>query len=287
MKSFFGDKVWVILLVVVALLALVILAAGLGEMEFGQPFNIKMDRSSAFDFSSLEAGKGVRWFQYLIPGLLVILYLLMLSPARPRPGGGIFNALLRSFAFLMFFMIVLGAFARQGGFFTQNVLDGLPVPGAGGEGLDEFAPPTLTSGSVLAITLALIAVSAVFVVIIINRMFDRFYKPKADMSEIAGIAREALHGLGNPVASKNAIIRCYFEMSRAVQEKQGVVREEAATPAEFAARLGALGLPRGAVHGLTGVFEQVRYGRKQADAREIEEAKQCLTEIIKACETKR
>ncbi len=287
MKSFFGDKTWVILLVIGALLALVILAAGLGEMEFGQPFDFRLDRSNTLDISSIKAGEGVRWFQYLIPGLLIILYLLMLSPARPRPGGGIFNALFRSFGFLMFFMIFMGAFARQGVFFTQNALEGLPVPGAGEDGLGEFVPPTLTSGSTFAITLLLIAVSAVLVVLVINYMFDRYYKPKSDAEEIAEIAREALHGLADPVTSKNAIIRCYFEMNRAVEEKQGVVREEAATPAEFAARLGRLGLPHDAVHGLTGVFERVRYGSKEADAREIEEAKQCLTEIIRACEMKR
>lgn len=35
MKSFFGDKTWIVLLAVLAFLGLVILAAGLGEMEFG------------------------------------------------------------------------------------------------------------------------------------------------------------------------------------------------------------------------------------------------------------
>jgi hypothetical protein len=129
-------------------------------------------------------------------------------------------------------------------------------------------------------------VTGIFVVVLVNRAFDRFYKPRTGMDEIAEIARTTLNRLSHGSVSKNVIVRCYLDMNRVLEEKREIVRDAAATPGEFAARLEALGLPGGAVHGLTGVFERVRYGGKEADAGEIKEAKRCLTEILKACETR-
>lgn len=284
MKSFFGDKVWIILLVFGAFVAIVILASGLGEMEFGQPFVTRLERNNTFDYSDFEPGSGSRWFRYLIPAMLLVMYLLMLGPVRPQRGISIAKAVFRAIGFILFLTLVLGAFARQGGFLAQEALEGLPLPGESAPG--EFAPPTLTSGSTLGITLLLIFVVGILVVFIVNRAFDRFYRPQPGMDEIAEIARTALTGLSDGEASKNVIIRCYMDMNRMVGEKRGLVRENASTPAEFAGQLARMGLPRGAVDGLTGVFERVRYGGKEADANEIEEAKRCLTLILRACEMK-
>lgn len=284
MKSFFGDKVWIILLVFGAFVAIVILASGLGEMEFGQPFVTRLERNNTFDYSDFEPGSGSRWFRYLIPAMLLVMYLLMLGPVRPQRGISIAKAVFRAIGFILFLTLVLGAFARQGGFLAQEALEGLPLPGESAPG--EFAPPTLTSGSTLGITLLLIFVVGILVVFIVNRAFDRFYRPQPGMDEIAEIARTALTGLSDGEASKNVIIRCYLDMNRMVGEKRGLVRENASTPAEFAGQLARMGLPRGAVDGLTGVFERVRYGGKEADANEIEEAKRCLTLILRACEMK-
>lgn len=284
MKSFFGDKVWIILLVFGAFVAIIILASGLGEMEFGQPFVTRLERNNTFDYSDFEPGSGSRWFRYLIPAMLLVMYLLMLGPVRPQRGISIAKAVFRAIGFILFLTLVLGAFARQGGFLAQEALEGLPLPGESAPG--EFAPPTLTSGSTLGITLLLIFVVGILVVFIVNRAFDRFYRPQPGMDEIAEIARTALTGLSDGEASKNVIIRCYMDMNRMVGEKRGLVRENASTPAEFAGQLARMGLPRGAVDGLTGVFERVRYGGKEADANEIEEAKRCLTLILRACEMK-
>ncbi len=286
MKSFFGDKFWVILLVVGAFVALVILASGLGEMEFGQPFITRLERNNTFDFSDFEPGSGSRWFRYLIPVMLLVIYLLMLGPVRPQKETSILNALLRAVGFVLFFAVVLGAFARQGGLLSEEIMEGLPVPGVGDSAPGEFAPPTLTSGSTLGITLLLVFLFGVLAVFIVNRIFDRFYKPQPGMDEIAGIAHAALTGLSEGKGSKNAIVRCYMDMNRVVGEKRRLTREDGSTPAEFAGQLARMGLPREAVDGLTGVFERVRYGGKEADANEIEEAKRCLTVILRACEKK-
>lgn len=284
MKSFFGDKFWVILLVIGALIALVILASGLGEMEFGQPFAVRLSRNNTFDFSELEPGSGYRWFRYLIPGLLLVMYLLMLGPVRPQKETNILTAVLRAIGFILFFTLVLGGFARQGGFLAQEALEGLPLPG--GDVPTEFSPPTLTSRSALGVALLLIIILGALAVFAVNRIFDRFYKPNPGMDEIAEIARAALTNLSAGNASKDIIVRCYLDMNRVVEEKRGLVRENASTPAEFAEQLERLGLPREAVNGLTGVFERVRYGGKEANSDEVKEAKRCLMDILKACGTK-
>lgn len=233
----------------------------------------------------MQPGSG-SWLRYLIPTLFILMFLLMLVPTRPRHGSSTMNALMRALGFVLFFVLVLGSFAKQGGLLAQEALAGLPAPGAGETGIEDFAPQTLTSGWALGLTLFLTLALGLVLVFLVNRVFDRFYKPKNDMDEIAGIARAALNGLSDGIKSKNAIVRCYLEMNRVVEEKRGLVREAAMTPGEFASRLGALGLPLDAVHGLTEVFERVRYGGQEAGAKDIKEAKRCLTGILKACETK-
>lgn len=287
MKSIFGDKMWIILLAIGAFIALVILASGLGNMEFAQPFSVRLNRNAApLDFSEMKPGTGVLWFRYLVPGLFLLIFLLMLGPVRPQRGISVMNALMRAIAFILFFTLVLGPLARQGGFLSAEALEGLPAPGAGEAGSGEFAPPTLTSGWAIWISSLLVVAFGFVFLFVLNRAFDRWFKPATRMNEIAEIARTTLDHISGMNPSKNAIIRCYLEMNKVVGEKRGVVREAAATPAEFASRLEGMGLPRSAVQGLTDVFERVRYGGQEVSAEEIKEARRCLTGILKACGTK-
>ncbi len=287
MKSFFENKIWVILLAVGAFIGLVVLASGLGEMEFQPMFAMGMQRgANPYDFSSIDSGMGSQWVRYLVPGLLLLMYLLLLGRPEPRKGSSLWGTLLRTFAFIVFFVVVFGQMAKQGGFLSEEVLAGLPGAGAGDVQLQEFSAPEVTAGWAFWITSLLVLVFGVVVVFFINRAFDRFFKPPQDMDELAEIARTALNDLSGAKSSKNVIVRCYLDMNHVVGEKRGLVRDAAATPAEFAVRLEVLGLPLDAVHGLTEVFERVRYGGRDASPEEIKEAKRCLTQILKACETK-
>jgi hypothetical protein len=115
---------------------------------------------------------------------------------------------------------------------------------------------------------------------------DRWFQPKTGLEEIADIARSALDDLSKNKESRNVIIRSYTRMNAAVNQYRGIAREEAMTPAEFASHLEKAGLPGNAIHGLTRVFEKVRYGGQSVSPEEIKEAKQCLTSILTACEAK-
>jgi hypothetical protein len=72
-------------------------------------------------------------------------------------------------------------------------------------------------------------------------------------------------------------------MSRVVGERQGLRREYAMTPAEFAVRLENAGLPREPVRRLTRLFESARYGARTSTQDDIDEAVDCLTSILKYC----
>ena len=78
-------------------------------------------------------------------------------------------------------------------------------------------------------------------------------------------------------------MNCYARMSAAVSRKRGLVRKEAMTPAEFARRLEQAGLPGDPVQRLTRLFESVRYGAKQSNQNEINEAVSCLKAILHFC----
>lgn len=287
MKSFFENKIWVILLAVGAFMGLIVLASGLGEMEFPSMFAISMrPDSNPFDFSSIDSGVGSQWVRYLVPGLLLLMYLLLLGRPEPRKGSSLWGTLLRTLGFILFFVVVFSRMAKEGGFLSEEALAGLPGAGAGDVQLPEFSAPEVASGWSFWIMLLLVLVFGVVAVFLVNRAFDRFYKPPQDMDEIAEIARTALNDLSGAKPSKNVIVRCYLDMNHAVGEKRGLVRDAATTPAEFSVRLEAMGLPLDAVHGLTEVFERVRYGGRDASPEEIKEAKRCLTQILSACETK-
>jgi hypothetical protein len=103
------------------------------------------------------------------------------------------------------------------------------------------------------------------------------------LKEIADIARLSLKDLESGEDSRDAIIQCYDRMSHVVDAKRGLYREHSMTPAEFVSRLEKAGLPRGPVTRLTRLFESARYGGHVSDAVEINEAKACLTSILKYC----
>jgi hypothetical protein len=183
----------------------------------------------------------------------------------------------------------LGAAARRNSEIAEELLGegGIPLQAAPElPDLQPFAVPDVSIGSTFGVVGLLLLVLGAAAVFFINRAFDRMKKPASEVNEIAEIARTALGQL-DAKPTKNVIIKSYLDMNTVVGEKRGLIREEAMTPAEFAVRLDALGLPLDAVHGLTSVFERVRYGGQDVGEEETEEAKRCLTSILKACETKK
>lgn len=289
MKSLFSGKIWIILLAVFALGGLIALTSGLSGMEFDQPFIPGTERGEN-PFANMQMDEnGNLWMRYIVTGLLLVMFLLALGkPVRPQKETSLLVLLVKTLGFIAFFVIVFGRMAENGFFLNEEELPPMPemgLPAAPTE-IEPFAQPTLSFGWVFWVTAFVVLVLTIVIVYYLNRAIDRWFAPKQDMQEIADIARSTLNNLSGEKVTKNTIIRCYTDMSAAVDRYRGITREAAMTPAEFAGYLENAGLPGDAVNGLTHVFERVRYGGQSVSAQEIKEAKRCLTSILRAVETK-
>jgi hypothetical protein len=91
--------------------------------------------------------------------------------------------------------------------------------------------------------------------------------------------QELIAGLG----LKDVIVKCYRQMSLALQTEQGLEREDSMTAREFENLLQAAGVPYEPVHQLTQLFEAVRYGNWQPNPMDEQKAIHCLEAIVVYC----
>jgi hypothetical protein len=102
--------------------------------------------------------------------------------------------------------------------------------------------------------------------------------------ELANKAQAALDDIEEAeIEFDDVIIRCYAEMSQALQSEKGIKREQAVTPHEFENELLAKGFPAHPVRQLTQLFVQVRYGHQHLGENAKERATESLHEIIAFC----
>ena len=127
-------------------------------------------------------------------------------------------------------------------------------------------------------------IMAVLIVTILYSVWHRIQVRRPDQLErIALEANSAAADLQAGANLEDTIKRCYFEMSKALHNYQGLSRERGMTPREFESSLQGMGLPEGNVSRLTRLFEEVRYGSKVM-ARETEhEAVDLLNAIVQDC----
>lgn len=119
-------------------------------------------------------------------------------------------------------------------------------------------------------------------VIAIKILKQRLYLAKVadQLSQEAAFAVSAIKA-GSDLGS--VIIRCYLQMTRALQEERGIERIYNMTAQEFEETLELKGFPTVPVHQLTRLFEKVRYGEQQIMKNDEEAAVESLNEIIRFC----
>ena len=138
-----------------------------------------------------------------------------------------------------------------------------------------FEAPAVSRWVRYAVTLAVVGL----VVGLGYRIWSSFYKPKEELHKITHSALDDL------LAGRNwedVVIRCYADMSSTISRRRGVGRHQAMTAREFAVRPEQLGLPVSSVGRLTRLFEQARYGSHKSTPDQIQEATECLAEIMRA-----
>jgi hypothetical protein len=119
------------------------------------------------------------------------------------------------------------------------------------------------------------------------KVFKRWIFPAKIEDQLLLEAEDAVNALEAGVDLRNVIVRCYLQMSRLLQEEQGIERSYDMTAREFEDWLEYKGFPTTPVHQLTCLFEKVRYGKGQMSDNNENKAIESLNEIIQFCRSER
>lgn len=184
--------------------------------------------------------------------------------------------------------LLLNALSRVVGNLPENLLENAGQSGQRADGTPPLTPlpdftPNPSEWAVLAATLAISLLIVGLTGIVGWVIWRRRMQADDSLARLGRRAQAALDELESGGDFKSAIIRCYHDMTRVLQQERGIQREVAMTPSEFEQALRGKGLPQEAVRQLTRAFEDVRYGGQPAGEREERLAKDSLAAIVAAC----
>jgi hypothetical protein len=94
-------------------------------------------------------------------------------------------------------------------------------------------------------------------------------------------AEKAWQALNTGLDLKDVIIKCYQQMSLALEKDQGIERKDFMTTGEFENLLEAAGIPHDPIHQLTRLFDAVRYGNWKPNPLDEKMAIESLEAIMK------
>ncbi len=294
MRKRFENKYWGMAFALFALISLMLLAGTLKGLDFrpAQPIGggapVEQVELPLIGEILANAAATPFWQQAVFWVVMFLLLLLITSLLSPELRKQLISAFIRTAIFVMGFLYIL----KQKPDLLRGLLNRLTIsenlaltPQTSNIPAPVFQPPQVPSWVTYAVALG-ITVLVVLFIWWMNRLWKQIRaltSTNEPLNQIARIARASLKDLETGRNSEDAIIQCYKRMSAAVGSKQGLHRENAMTPSEFAARLERSGLPREAISRLTHLFESVRYGGRVTGPREITEAISCLTSILKYC----
>jgi len=294
MSRFFQDKRVVISVAALALLSLVLLASSLKGMDF-HPAGSLGGAHQATETERIQLGELIDnaaqipfWKQVAFLGILFVILVLAVSLLSPERRKQLIYAFIRVAAFaLAFLYIVKNNPDLFAGIFNQLSISANLAPKIqGADGLPPvFQPPQVPNWFSYAIALTFVLLIGLSIWSLYRAWIRIKEMPSrgAALDDIARIARTSLGELRSGRNFENAILECYTRMSNVVEEKKGLHREIAMTPAEFAARLSRAGLPHEPIERLTSLFESVRYGGEHPGQSQINEAVLSLTSILRYC----
>lgn len=291
MRSLFEKKPWVLLLSLLALGALTALAVSVGNVSFGdaQPIGREEAEGPArlppLDLGPInEVSVSSQIALWVALAVLVALVGVLLSPEARRR---MIRILIRTAFTVWALYILLDRYPEVFGFLAPILQGGFSGPQSF-EGDAGIPPPVFTppqESPILSYAVSLLVVLAV--AFLGWRAYLAWqaltHRPSTSLQSLARIARASLRDLSSGRETTDVIMNCYFRMSDVVADKRNLHRGMDMTPAEFAFRLEEAGLPGEAVRRLTRLFEAVRYGKRQAGPKDVNEAVACLTTILRYC----
>jgi 4-amino-4-deoxy-L-arabinose transferase-like glycosyltransferase len=279
-------RIGVLLFSGLAIAAIVLLAAGLSDLELqpGRPLARREQAEEALRLFSTEIpGADILGYAFVVLYYLAVLLLpfaiiyVIISPeARKR--------VLRSLGLLMWFIALFLVMRARPELFEELQVEpgGAPLPSGANLRLVEFAAD-YPSWAVPLATVGLAVLAAAAMVGVAWYVWRRSRPPAGSLEQLAREAQDAIDALQAGADVKDTVMRCYFEMSRVLREQRGIEREEAMTPRVFEASLKDAGLPDREVEQLTRLFESVRYGARPPGEQEEQQAIACLEAVVQAC----
>lgn len=272
-------KIFLFVLLGIAVLAIVLLSAGISDLELArsnfrslapQESGPELFRSPADILNEPASAANVAFSLLLLIVLLISIVHFILSPeARQR--------VIQRFLRLVFVLFAVYVIATRLG---QRLNLEIEAPEGGNQGgfllspFEEIAssfPPWATY--LLSFALLVTVTSIAWIV------WQRTRRKPPALDMLAGEARAALHELRGGADFKNTIIHCYYEMCAVLSRERGIHRPQGMTAREFEHELARLGMPPEPVTQLTRLFEMARYSAGAPDRQDETEAWDCLAAI--------
>ena len=271
-----------LLLLCGALVSLIMLAAGLSNLELHSGNLSTFNRGSdlvnpAEDTYALLTTNPFAFLQ----GFLALGFLILLAYVSARI---FFFANRKLVLLLVLMMTILLAFVylMPRTSFSQSSISPDEYSGFSSPTTDNFIVKPLGQPPMAVIWL----VGAVFV-LGLSVPILKIFTARLGSSKIADPmlqeAEQAITALQSGLDLKNVILSCYVKMTHSIQEEQGIERNHTMTVREFEDWLEQKGFPAAPVHQLTSLFEKVRYGIHPMNSKDEENAVNSLNEIIQFC----
>lgn len=268
------------------MLAILLLAGGLGSMQLQPGYRLS---SGDTTFETVQTPMGefgtadldninvaIALAVWLMAPIFVIVFII--SPSFRQ-------SILRLLPFYITMILILLLVRRM----AQNLQERIEIPEQGLQGEEAMLapatemppppayindPPQWLIFTLSLMVLLLFAGLAWFI-------WRRFAKtPAPDSMELLSLeVQEAVDALKAGGNLRETITRCYAEMTRILAESRGIKRRQGMTPREFETHLAEVGFSDQHIQQLTRLFEDVRYGPREASAEQQQRAINSLSII--------
>lgn len=154
-----------------------------------------------------------------------------------------------------------------------NAVTGEPLPE-----IPQEAPPWVNTVVIVLVTVLVVGI-VVTIYIFIQRKRAQAKQDSA-LDRVADQAQNALRKIRSGGDFNSAILNCYYEMNRIVQEELKISRQRTMTARDFETYLINKGLPQEPLQRLTALFERARYSGQLPDAEQEQTAIDALSNLV-------
>ncbi len=280
-------KLTALIFFAIVLAAMLLLSFSLTQLEFqpGVPFSLERSAVENFAFSAWSSDLGFLILIRILLGLalvslpFILLYMLFNKQTRKR---------------LLIFLVVAGVLIAVGSSAAEKLAlqtppsqasqqPEQPLPEQPAAPLAVFEAASPADSAVIAAIVVLALVLAAGAGFLLFRHKPLNHQNEPNLEPLAQPAEQAIQSLYAGGDLKQIVIRCYLEMSAALDREQDIRRADSMTAHEFERLLAQKGLPEKPVETLTRLFETARYSPETPGALEQQQALSSLQAILKAC----